>query len=167
MAGRLALLLAGIWLGALVLSWFVATANFRVVDRMLAVPVRPEIEERLASVPVGARREVLRHLAAEANRALFGAFGIAQLAMGLVLVGLVWAGAGRSRLLAATVVGIVVIQTWLGLEIASVGRAIDFVPRPLPPDLGRGFARLHAAFVLLDLAKAGLLAGTAALLVRR
>ena len=80
MAGRLALLLAGAWLGALVLSWFVATANFRVVDRVLHPPVRPELEERLALVPPGFRREALRHLASEVNRALFRGFGLAQLA---------------------------------------------------------------------------------------
>jgi hypothetical protein len=167
MAGRLALLLAGAWLGALVLSWFVATTNFRVVDRVLASPVRPEIEERLASVPVGARREVLRHLASEVNRALFRGFGLAQLAIGLAVVGLVWAVAGRARILVVLAFGIVLIQIVLGREIASLGRAIDFVPRPLAPDVGRRFGLLHAAFVLLDFAKAGLLTAVAAILARR
>jgi hypothetical protein len=167
MAGRLALLLAGAWLGALVLSWFVATANFRVVDRVLHVPVRPELEERLALVPPGFRREALRHLASEVNRALFRGFGLAQLATGLTLVGLLWALEGRARLLAGLAFGLVLIQTVLGREIASLGRAIDFVPRPLAPDVGRRFGLLHAAFVLLDFAKAGLLSGVAAILARR
>ena len=35
MAMRLALLLAGVWLGALVASWVVATVNFRMVDHVL------------------------------------------------------------------------------------------------------------------------------------
>jgi len=167
MASRLALLLAGIWLGALVLSWFVATANFRAVDRVLGVPVRPELEERLASVPPGFRREALRHLASEVNRALFRGFGLAQLAIGLLLVGLVWSGEGRPRILAAVTLGIVLIQVGLGREITWLGRTIDFVPRPLPPEVGRRFGLLHAAFVLLDLAKAGLLTGLAAILSRR
>ena len=167
MAGRLALLLAGAWLGALVLSWFVATTNLRVVDRVLRPPVRPELEERLALVPPGFRREALRHLASEVNRALFRGFGLAQLAIGLTLVGLVWTVEGRSRILAGVTFGIVLIQIVLGHEIASLGRAIDFVPRPLAPDVGRRFGLLHAAFVLLDFAKAVLLTGVAAMLARR
>ena len=167
MAGRLALLLAGIWLGALVLSWFVATANFRVVDRVLRVPVRPEIEGRWAAVPTGARRETLRHAASEANRALFGTFGLAQLAMGIGLVGLAWPGSGRVRWLAGAVLAIVLAQIALGEQITMLGRAIDFVPRPLPPEVARRFGRLHATFVGLDLAKAALLAGIATLVARR
>jgi hypothetical protein len=145
----------------------VATANFRVVDRVLYLPVRPELEERLASVPPGFRREALRHLASEVNRALFRGFGLAQSAVGLTLLGFVWAGEGRPRILAGLSLGIVLIQIVLGREITSLGRVIDCVPRPLAPDVGRRFGLLHAAFVLLDFAKAGLLTGVAAILSRR
>ena len=82
-------------------------------------------------------------------------------------MGLVWAVEGRPRILAGVTFGIVLIQIVLGREIASLGRAIDFVPRPLAPDVGRRFGLLHAAFVLLDFAKAGLLTGVAAILARR
>jgi hypothetical protein len=51
--------------------------------------------------------------------------------------------------------------------ITDLGRSIDFLPRPLPPDLGRRFGLLHGAVVLLDLAKAAGLVSVAALLVRR
>jgi hypothetical protein len=55
----------------------------------------------------------------------------------------------------------------LAAPITDLGRSIDFLPRPLPSDLGRRFGLLHGAFVLLDLAKAAALLTTASLLVRR
>ena len=66
---------------------------------------------------------------------------------------------GRGPLaLAAAGLLIVLVQLGLALPIASLGRSIDFVPRPLPAEIGRRFGMLHAAFVLLDLIKASLLA---------
>ena len=167
MAGRLALLLAGVWLGALVASWAVATVNFRMVDRVLGPAARPELQQRLAPLPAPERREALRHLASEINRALFGGFGLAQFATGACLLLLVWGAGGGLRLFALLALALVCLQVALGIPITALGRAIDFVPRPLPADTGRRFGMLHGAFVLLDLAKAGLLMALAALLSRR
>lgn len=167
MALRLALLLTGVWLGALLASWAVATANFRMVDRVLGPSARPEMQQRLAPLPIPARREALRHLASEINRALFGAFGLAELAGGACLLLLVWGAGGSLRPLALLALAVVGVQVALGIPIASLGRAIDFVPRPLPADVGRRFGMLHGAFVLLDLTKAGLLVALATLLSRR
>jgi hypothetical protein len=167
MAPRLALLLVGLWLGALFLSWAVATVNFRTVDRVLGKGARPELQERLAGTPPPARREALRHLASEQNRGLFGGLALAQLGMGALLLGLSWRWPGASLALAAAALLIVLVQLGLGLPIASLGRSIDFVPRPLPAEIGRRFGLLHAAFVLLDLLKAALLSFLAFTLVRR
>ncbi|MFI5183176.1 MAG: hypothetical protein ACHQNV_02170, partial [Vicinamibacteria bacterium] len=52
---------------------------------------------------------------------------------------------------------VVLVQASLAPAIESLGRSIDFVPRPLPAVVGRRFGALHGAFVLLDLGKAGLL----------
>ena len=167
MALRLALLLVGVWLGALVLSWAVATLSFRTVDRVLGPSGRPELQERLSGTAPEARRETLRHLAGELNRGLFGGLGLAQLVMGALLLGLSWRWPGAPLRLAAAALLIVLVQLGLGLPIASLGRSIDFVPRPLPADVGRRFGLLHAAFVLLDLVKASLLGFLAFTLARR
>jgi hypothetical protein len=163
----LALLCAGAWLGILVASWAVATTNFRMVDRVLGPSGRPELRERLHPLPADERRVAFRHLASELNRALFGAWGIAQLALAALALALTARTPGPARLLASVLLLIVIVQLALGSRIEHLGRGLDFVPRPLPPDLGRRFGVLHAAFVCLDLVKAALLAGLAFVLVRR
>jgi hypothetical protein len=164
---RLTLLIAGAWLAALVFSWWVATNSFRVVDRVLGPESRPELQERLSPLSPTARREAFRHLASEINRALFAGFGAAQLIASVALVLLAWRPGGTVRVLAVAAFWVVLIQLLLGWAITSHGRAIDFVPRPLPADVGRRFGMLHGAFVLLDLAKAGALFALTTLLARR
>lgn len=167
MASRLALLLTGIWLGALVFSWAVATLNFRTVDRVLDTSPRPELERTLGPLSPPERWMAFRHLAAEINRGLFGGFGVAQLVAGAALLYLSWGVGGWARPVALLALGLVFLQVAIGIPITSLGRAIDFVPRPLPAALGQRFGMLHGAFAVLDLAKAGLLITQAVLLTRR
>ena len=54
----------------------------------------------------------------------------------------------------------------LGPPIQELGRSLDFVPRPLPPDLARRFGLLHAGYVGTDLVKALVLSAQAWLLLR-
>ena len=75
-----------------------------------------------------------------------------------------WRAGGSLRLFALLVLALACLQVALGIPITSLGRAIDFVPRPLPEEVGRRFGMLHGAFVLLDLTKAGLLMALATLL---
>ena len=55
----------------------------------------------------------------------------------------------------------------VGPAILELGRSIDFVPRPLAPDVGRRFGLLHGGYVVLDLAKAAALIALAILVARR
>jgi hypothetical protein len=162
-----ALVLTGVWLGALLASWVAATVNFRTVDRVLGTDPRPELAQRLEPVTPDARRQALRHLASEINRWTFRWWSIAQLALALALGALCWRQPGAARLLIAVAALIVLGQLGLVRPIVDLGRSIDFLPRPLPPDVGRRFGLLHAAFVLGDLVKAVLLAAAAVLLGRR
>jgi len=165
---RLVLVLAGFWLGMLVASWLMATANFRAVDRVLGPDARPEIAARLGGVPAEDRRVVLRHLVGEINRWMFGRWALAQLALGGIVLAAAWRLPGWPRLLAAAALLLVVVQlAFLTPAIESAGRSIDFVPRPLPPDVGRRFGTLHAAYVGADFAKAILVAGAAWIVARR
>jgi hypothetical protein len=162
-----ALVLTGVWLGALLASWVAATVNFRTVDRVLGAGARPELAERLAPLPEDVRRQALRHLASEINRWSFRWWSVAQLVLGTLVVVLCWRQGGAVRYLALGALLIVAGQLALVRPIVDLGRSIDFLPRPLPPDVGRRFGLLHAAFVCADLLKAGLLVVSMALLGRR
>ena len=161
------LVVLGLWLGLLVASWLVASATFRTVDRVLAEN-RPELAARLAAVPAPERRVVLRHLASEVNRWMFGWWAVAQLVLAVACVAWTWRTGGAVRGLALAALVIVLAQTFgLGGAIRDLGRSLDFVARPLPPDVGRRFGALHGAFVVLDLLKAGLVAALAWLAARQ
>jgi hypothetical protein len=164
---RLALVVLGLWLGMLIASWVAASVNFRTVDRVLGPDVRPEVTQKLAPLAPEDRRMVLRHLASEINRWIFQRWAAAQLVLGLVAVGLLWSMPGAARWLALAALVLVVMQIVTVRPIVDLGRSIDFLPRPLPPDVGRRFGLLHAAYVFSDLAKALVLAATLWTLARR
>lgn len=167
MSRPLTVLLLGLWLGMLLASWVVATINFRTADRVLGPNSRPEVAAKLAGVPAADRRVVLRHLASEINRWIFRWWGLAQLALAAALIGATWRTAGTPRVLAAAALVLTLAQiVALGPPILELGRSLDFVPRPLPPDLARRFGLLHAGYVGTDLVKALVLAAAARALIR-
>jgi hypothetical protein len=111
---------------------------------------------------------VLRHLVGEINRWMFRSWALAQLALGAVVLAAAWRMPGWPRRLAGAALLLVVLQlAFLTPAIASAGRSIDFAPRPLPPDVGRLFGMLHAAYVGADFAKAILVALAAWIVARR
>jgi hypothetical protein len=161
------LVLAGMWLGGLFLSWAVASATFRTAETVAALPPGSPAGDHVARVPPEGRRPLFRFLASEVNRWMFGAFGWAQLAMAVVVAALAWPMGGAVRWLAVAALTIVAVQGGIfGPRILELGRSIDFVARPLPPDVGRRFGLLHGGYVLLDLAKALAVFALAALTAR-
>jgi hypothetical protein len=164
----MALLVTGSWLGMLAASWVAATVNFRTVDHVLGPGGSPEAEARFEKTRPEDRRMLLRHLASEINRWMFRWWSRAQVGFALGLALLLWPQAGALRWLAAAALAIVLLQAiGLASPITEIGRAIDFLPRPLPPELGRRFGLLHGSFVLLDLGKAVALVVIAIQTVRR
>jgi hypothetical protein len=164
----IALVLGGFWLGLLVVSWVAATVNFRSVDHVLGPGGSSEAQVLFETVRVEDRRVLLRHLASEINRWMFRWWSLAQVALALAVLGLLWQQAGVMRGLAVAALAIVVLQVMgLAAPITEIGRSIDFLPRPLPADLARRFGLLHGAFVLLDLGKAGTLLAILGLALRR
>lgn len=163
-----ALTLVGLWLGLLLASWFFAALNFRTVDRVLGPELRREADERFAGVAPAERRVLLRHLASESNRGMFGVLGAMQLVLALLVAALLWPEGGPTRVLGVAAAILLSAQVFgLATPIVDLGRAIDFAPRPLPADVGRRFGLLHAAYVGGDLVKAGLLVTLAWRLARR
>ncbi len=167
MRRKLALLLLGVWVGVLGGSWVVATLNLRAADRVLGPSGRPEVSDKLAGIAPADRRAVLRHLGAELNRWMFRSWAVVQLGLGAALLALLWSGGGFPRLLSGLALMLVLAQAAALGPLTRRGRALDFVPRPLPPEDARPFGLLHAAFLGTDVLKAGALAGTAVLLLRR
>lgn len=162
------LVLSGAWIGALFLSWAVASATFRTAETVAALPSGTGAGDHVARVPAETRRPLFRHLASEVNRWMFGRFGWAQLAVAAVLAVAVWPLGGAARWLALASLVIVAVQgLGFGPAILELGRSVDFVPRPLPPDVGRRFGMLHGGYVILDLVKAVALIALAVLLARR
>lgn len=154
----MALLVTGFWLGMLVASWALATVNFRTVDAVLGPGGSREVQSRFEGVRPEDRRMILRYLASEINRWMFRWWSLTQVALAVVLALLLWPQSGALRLLGVAVLAVVLIQVaGLSSPITAIGRSIDFLPRPLPPDVGRRFGLLHGSFVLLDLGKAAAL----------
>jgi hypothetical protein len=163
----LAFLLLGAWVGVLGASWVMATANLRAADRVLGLAARPELGEKLAGIPPPDRRAGLRHRGAELNRWMFQAWAIVQLGLGTAVLALVWSERGFPRLLSGLALLLVLGQAAVLGPLTELGRALDFVPRPLPAEIARHFGLLHAAYLGTDVLKAGALAVAALLLLRR
>src|SRR5262245_51499110 len=145
-----------------------AGVNLRMADRVLGNEMRPEVGARLATVAPEDRRTVLRHMGGEINRWMFRRSALLNLVLGLVFLALVWTTQGAPRVLAVVAVLLAVLQAFgLAGAITQVGRAIEFLPHPVPGELGRRFGLLHAAYVIADFAKAGAIVAAAVLLLRR
>ena len=168
MARAVLLVLAGLWLGLLFASLDIATATFRTAESVAALGPGAGAGDHVARVPSETRRPVFRFVASEVNRWMFGRFGWAQLALAVVVVLLAWPSGGAVRWLAIGALLAVAVQgAVLGPAILELGRSIDFVARPLAPDVGRRFGMLHGGYVVLDLAKAAALVVLAIALARR
>jgi hypothetical protein len=162
------LTLAGLWLGLLFASWAVAGATFRTAEAVAASPAGSVAGDQVARVPSDARRPLFRHLASEVNRWMFARLAWAQLALAAVVVALAWRMAGAPRALAGLGAVIVIAQAvGLGPAILELGRSVDFVARPLAPDVARRFGLLHGGYVVLDLVKAAVLIALAVIVARR
>ncbi|MEX2081671.1 MAG: hypothetical protein WEC33_08645, partial [Dehalococcoidia bacterium] len=149
-------------------SWAMGGASFRTAEAVGAAPPGSPAGDQITRLPVDARRPLLRHLASEINRWMFGRFGWAQLALAVIVAGLAWPFGGAVRALALAALFVVAIQGMtLGPAILELGRSIDFVARPLAPDVGRRFGLLHGGYVVLDLLKAAALIALALVLARR
>jgi hypothetical protein len=155
-----AIAIVGVWLGWTLFMWFLAGRSFATVDRVLRSE-SPGFEEASRPLSADQKREVLRHLASEINRAIFRAYGWGQIALGMLLLLLLSLQTPRDTFSLVLAGGMVVLVLILALivtpQIISIGRTLDFVPRNPPPPGLRRFWALHGAFTGLDGVK--LLAG--------
>ena len=159
-------ILLSIWLAGTLLEWFIATQNFRTVDRVLSQESQ-QLEKQSQPLSHDQLRLLLRHLASELNRYYFVAWGWAQMVLAVILLAMLVRLRIKDSVSWLLIGGMITLVVGLHFivtpQLVELGRDIDFIPQePTPPEMIR-LGKLHAAFTGLDAVK--LVAGIA-LLVR-
>jgi len=165
---RLITLLLGVWLGGSIFMMFVATQNFRTVDRLLVSPPDPA-NKWIAQIGHDNSRMLLRYMASEQNRLYFSGWEWAQIALGTILTAFVYFSprAGRPALILAGLMLVVAVAqaTLLTPRIIGLGRTIDFLPQELQTPERSEFWRLHHFYSGLEVFKLVLGLGLSVLFV--
>jgi len=163
------LFLLGVWCGASVFMWFVATGNFSVARQLQDNPVA-DYRKTVAPLDDATLRLATRHQASEVNRLFFDRWGLAQIPIAVIALALAWKARASRRVLALfglMLLIVVGLQVYVVPETIRLGRLLDFVPRdPAPPEEGP-FWRLHHAYTGLDMFKFALSLAAAAILIRK
>src|SRR5262249_29106583 len=102
-------------------------------------------------------RMLLRYQVSELNRFFFDWFGVAQIALSiLVAISVLFATNGNKFMLALTAIMILLVvfeKALLTPEITFLGRTIDFVPRDVPSPVRQRFQSVHAAYSTTEIIK--------------
>ena len=158
---RLACFLLGAWIACSLFMTAVATTNFRMVDQLLDLPTVPAAAKQFQAMGHTAARHMMRHQASEINRYFFEAWGLAQMALGFCVLGVIVFGVrARSSQLKAmlalaglAVVLVIVNQFVITPTIVGVGRVLDFAePDQFAPERGR-FWNYHRAYSTIEVVK--------------
>jgi hypothetical protein len=153
---RLTMAIIGVWIGLSLAMLFVATQNFRGVDRLLEAPGAPA-SQVMETITRDDARALLRYQVSELNRFFFDWFGLVQVALAVALtVNLLFATNGHRPTLVICVllVILVAIEKWyMTPEITYLGRLIDFVRSDLPSPVRSRFWSFHIAFSVMEVVK--------------
>ena len=152
----------GSWLAGGVFMAWVATQNFRGVDRLLDQP-NPAAKLEFKALDgdrnfgSGAARMLLRYQVSEQNRFYFESWEIVQMTLGSLLFLFLLFGTREDKYLLAGVLVMVVLvaveRLVLTPDLTALGRNLDFVPLADPsPERGR-FWLLHNAYSSVELVK--------------
>ncbi|MBZ0169041.1 membrane protein [Candidatus Methylomirabilis lanthanidiphila] len=154
MRALLIMVLSG-WVFGTLLMAFVATQNFRTVDRLLAAPT-PAFSHAITPIGHDEARVVLRYLVSELNRLYFSAWGLTQLGLGAAVAVAAFGLRPLDRTMIAvtgTILVIAIVSLLLSQSLISLGRSLDFVPRTVVSQEMVRFRTLHIAYTALDLFK--------------
>lgn len=149
------LFLLGIWMGATVFMWTVATQNFAVVERILAGS-SDGFAKTVSSLSPEELRLTLRYQASEVNRLFFEGWGMVQPPLAVLVMLLAWRSGSPKLVVAMTAVMLLItvfLQLYVVPETIRLGRLLDFVPREPPPPEAAPFWRLHHTYTGLDMLK--------------
>lgn len=132
---------------------FVAVFNFRAVNDILATP-QPEMAFYVKVLGPDRLRVLLRHEAAEVNRALFESWGLVQIGISLLTFGMLLFGTREGKLPLALGLLMVLVSAGMHLfvtpSIVGFGRALDFVSADKEPDARRRLKAFHDAYSGLE-----------------
>jgi hypothetical protein len=171
---RLVCFILGFWLaGGLFMAW-VATENFRGVDRLLeqAAPVAhlqfQALDDPKAAGP-GAARQLLRYQVSEQNRLYFECWEIAQLMLGGILFFFVLFATRENKFsLAAVLLMIVLVAVQrfvLTPQLTAIGRNLDFAGPASSTLATSQFWSYHNAYSAMEIFKWLLTVGLAVRLI--
>ncbi|MCU0226505.1 MAG: hypothetical protein MUF01_02595 [Bryobacterales bacterium] len=152
---RLAAFLVGAWLLGSVCMFFVATQNFRGVERLLDMPTSAATQ-RIDVLGHDEARLLLRYQVSELNRFFFSAWERVQLVLGALLVLVSLRGSQKLYILAIPVVMLLMAaaEHWLlSPEINRLGALMDFVPNARETEEGKVFWRYHQAYSTMEVVK--------------
>jgi hypothetical protein len=157
---RLVVFVLGVWLGGSFFMTFVATQNFRSVDRLLESPSAQAAQDIKTLGPARARL-FLRHQVSEQNRFYFEVWENVQyiLAAAVFATFLFGTHEGKLTLLFSLIpLVLVAVQNLIfSPEIISLGRMLDYIPQVQDtPDRSR-FWVFHNAYSMTELVKWALL----------
>jgi hypothetical protein len=152
---RIAAFLLGSWLiGSLFLA-FVATRNFHTVDAVLNSPPAAA-SQMIRTLGHENARQLLRYLAGEENRGYFEAWELAQLAIGIALVGFLFLGFEKRlpSVLAGAMLAVTLFQHFkITPEMLWMGRSIDFLPGTAYSEVRQQFWKLHGIYGGIEVVK--------------
>jgi len=153
---RLACFVLGVWLAGGVFMAWVATENFRSVDRLLDHS-HPAASLEFRSLGPQASRLLLRYAASEQNRYFFENWEVAQIILGILFFLFLLFGTHEDKfsLIMALVLLIITVGQRLAVtpELVALGRSLDF----LPPDTAAAertkFMLLHRGYEAIEAVK--------------
>ncbi|MGH9325813.1 MAG: DUF4149 domain-containing protein [Terriglobia bacterium] len=153
--------LMSIWVAWTLFMWFAATRSFRTADRLLEKP-QPAFARMIQ--PLQSPRALLRYVASQVNSTYFHAYGLAQIVIGIILLGFVVWRMPQDKtavVLIAVMLGLVVVLAiFVEPQINRLGGDLSLNPSS---SVAPRFWMLHGVYTALDSTK--LLAGIV-LLVR-
>lgn len=129
-SSRIAAFLLGAWIACCVLLDLVSIQNLRLAAQMMntAIPPAASIVQNAGREPM---RQLLHHFAAEQYRYYFTAWGLTQVAGGLLVAGVLYFAMEKRVLpliLCAAMVAIVLFQLAIQPELIYRGQEADFPP---------------------------------------
>ena len=143
---RIAAFLLGAWILGSLFMMFVATQNFRTVDRVLT-SAPPAMIQAIGNEQV---RFLLRYMAGQENQLFFVTWEFAQIALSATLAGLLFFGIGN-RVLATLAGGLFLLTAvqrfWVTPEMISLAGQLD------TSALASRFSGLHALYGGIEVLK--------------
>jgi len=152
---RVASFLLGAWLLGSLFMFFVATQNFRSVERILDAPTAAA-SERINTLGKDEARHLLRFQASEMNRLYFSTWEQVQLLLGVTLVLITLRGSTRLFIIAMPVTMLLIVAVahfFLTPEITRLGAMMDFVANARQTDIGKEFWGYHQIYSTTEVLK--------------